>query len=293
MNDQWERARRQYKDIEPPEELDFAVAAALKAGEKKRRQRRGLRRSLSAGLAACACFVLLVNASPTFAKAVSNVPVLGELARVVTVDQYTVEDRNHLIDVRLPALEHTGDTELEQRVNTEIQTRIEQVLQEAEDRAREAKEAYMATGGDPNDFMPITISVDYEIKCQNERYLSFVVTKTETLASAYTEYYTYNIDLQAGREITLRDLLGPDYKKIANSVIAAEIDRRSQDPENLYFLQGEGGFTSIADDQLFYLDADGTPVVVFKKYEIAPGYMGVQKFRIPLSGEQNQDYQNR
>lgn len=293
MNDQWEQARRQYKDIEPPEELGFAVAAALRAGEKKRRQRRGLRRSLSAGLAACACFVLLVNASPTFAQAVSTVPVLGELARVVTVTQYTVEDRDHLIDVRLPALEHTGDTDLEQRINTEIQTRIDQVLQEAEERARETKEAYVETGGDPDEFTPIIISVDYEIKCQNQHYLSFVLTKTETLASAYTEYYTYNIDLQAGREITLRDLLGPDYKEIANAAISAEIDRRSQNPDNLYFLQGEGGFTSIADDQLFYLDADGTPVVVFEKYEIAPGYMGIQEFRIPLPEGQDQTEPNR
>ena len=226
--------------------------------------------------------MMLINVNPTFAQAVADVPVLGDLARVFTVQQYTVEDRDHLIDVRLPALDLAGDTDLEQRVNTEISTRIDQVLQEAEDRARDTKEAYVATGGNPDDFMPIIISVDYEIKCQNDRYLSFVITKTETLASAYTEYYTYNIDLQAGREITLRDLLGPDYKEIANAAISAEIERRSQDPDNLYFLQGEGGFTSIADDQAFYLDADGTPVVFFEKYEIAPGYMGAQEFRVPL-----------
>ena len=282
MKDLWEEARAQYRNADTPPELEFAVACALRAGEKQRRSRRGLARRLSAGLAACACFVLLINVNPTFAQAVADVPVLGDLARVFTVQQYTVEDRDHLIDVRLPALDLAGDTDLEQRVNTEISTRIDQVLQEAEDRARDTKEAYVATGGNPDDFMPIIISVDYAIKCQNDRYLSFVITKTETLASAYTEYYTYNIDLQAGREITLRDLLGPDYKEIANAAISAEIERRSQDPDNLYFLQGEGGFTSIADDQAFYLDADGTPVVFFEKYEIAPGYMGAQEFRVPL-----------
>ena len=72
----------------------------------------------------------------------------------------------------------------------------------------------------------------------------------------------------------------------------AEIDRRSQNPDNIYFLQGEGGFTSIADDQLFYLDAGGSPVVVFEKYEIAPGYMGVQEFTIPLPEGQDQAQQN-
>ncbi|MCI7474091.1 MAG: DUF3298 and DUF4163 domain-containing protein [Clostridiales bacterium] len=282
MKQLWEEAKQQYRNTDTPPELEFAVASALRAGEKQRQHRRGLRRSLSASLGACACFVLLINVNPTFAQAVADVPVLGDLARVFTVTQYTVEDRDHLIDVRLPALDLAGDTDLEQRVNAEISARIDQVLQEAEDRARAAREAYVDTGGDADDFMPIIISVDYEIKCQNDHYLSFVITKTETLASAYTEYYTYNIDLQAGQEITLRDLLGPDYKQIANSVIAAEIGRRSQDPDNLYFLQGEGGFESISDDQLFYLDAGGTPVVFFEKYEIAPGYMGTQEFRIPL-----------
>ena len=282
MNHLWEEARRQYRAEPVPEELNFAVASALRSGEKQRRRRRTLRRSLSGGLAACASFVLLVNLSPTFAQAVSAVPVLGDLARVFTVAQYTVEDRDHLIDVRLPALELAGDTDLEQRINTEISTRIDQVLQEAEDRARETREAYVATGGDPDDFMPIIIDVDYKITCQNGRYLSFVLTKTETLAAAYTEHYAYNIDLQAGREVTLLDLLGPDYKQVANAVISAEIERRSQNPDNIYFLQGEGGFTSIADDQPFYLNADGAPVVVFEKYEIAPGYMGEQEFVLPL-----------
>lgn len=282
MNNSWQQARQRYREVETPPELAFAVASALQTGEKKRRQHRVLRRSLSVGLSACACFVLLVNASPTFAHAVAQVPVLGDLARVVTVAQYTVEDEEHLIDVRLPALELDGDSELEQRINTEISTRIDQLLQEAEERARETRQAFVDTGGDPADFMPIVISVDYEIKCQNEQFLSFVLTKTETHASAYTEYYSYNIDLQAGREITLRDLFGDNYKEILNTAIAREIEERSQNPDNLYFIQGEGGFTSIADDQRFYLNQDGTPVIVFEKYEIAPGYMGMQEFPIPV-----------
>ena len=234
-------------------------------------------------LAGCACFVLLVNASPAFARAVSDVPVLGGLARVVTVTEYHIDERERLIDVRLPALELAANTDLEQRVNTEIRTRIDQVLQEAEDRARETREAYVATGGAQSDFIPIIITVDYEIKCQNGQYLSFVLTKTETLASAYTEVYTYNIDLPAGREVSLRDLLGPNYKQLANQAIRAEIARReAEDPDNRYFHGEDGveGFTSIADDQRFYLNGDGVPVVVFEKYEIAPGYMGEQEFEI-------------
>ena len=289
MTDPWKSARDSYEQIPVPEELQFAVASAVRSGNRRRNRRRAAHRGLTAALASCACFVLLVNASPTFAQAVSQVPVLGSLARVFTVKEYTVEDREHLIDVRLPALDLEGDTDLEQRINTEIQTRIDQVLQEAEDRARETKAAFVETGGDPDEFMPIIISVDYEIKCQNDQYLSFVLTKTETLASAYTEYYAYNIDLQAGKELTLRDVLGPDYIELANAAVRAGIAQRSLDEDNVYFESGEGGFESISEDQTFYLNEAGNAVIVFEKYEIAPGYMGMQEFEVPLPTADNGD----
>ena len=99
----------------------------------------------------------------------------------------------------------------------------------------------MATGGAEEDFIPVMIDVDYEIKCQNDHYLSFVLTETETRANAYTELYTYNIDLQAGRELTLRDMLGPDYKELANEAVRAGIAaQEAESPDNIYFHGEEG-----------------------------------------------------
>lgn len=282
MDERFERARARYYDVALPPELDFAVASALRAGERKRAKRKALRRGGTSLAACCACFALLVNVSPAFARAVYEVPVLGGLARVITVTRYTVEDRDHLIDVRLPAIENTGDTDLEQRMNLEIRTRIDAVLAEAEARAREAREAYVATGGVEDDFIPIIIDVDYDVTCRNGQYLSFVLTKTETIASAYTELYCYNIDLETGRELSLSDLLGPDWKAIANAAVRAGIAARSGVGENSYFDGSNGvpGFESVADDQQFYLNTQGNPVVVFEKYEIAPGYMGIQEFEM-------------
>lgn len=283
MLDPWKRARTRYEETPLPEGLEFAVSRAIREGEKKRRGRRALRRSLMSTLAGCACFALLVNASPTFAQAVSEVPVLRDLARVFTAEEYSISDRERLIDVRLPALDLPDSTDLEQRINTEIRTRIEEVLQEAEDRARETRDAYVATGGDPDDFMPVIISVDYEVKCQNDQYLSFLLTKTETRATAYTEVYAYNIDLEAGREIDLKDLLSPDWRQIVDQVVTDEIARQQTDPDKIYFEPGEGGFEGVRDDQPFYLDESGQPVVFFEKYEIAPGYMGMPEFTIPMA----------
>ena len=280
MHPELERARARYQAQETPEELSLAVRAAIREGDRLRKHRRVLRRSLATALASCACFVLLVNGSPSFAQAVYEVPVLGSLARIFTVTEYTINDKERVIDVRLPALENTGHTELEQQINQEISTRIQAVIDAAEARARETKEAYVATGGDPDDYMPVIIDVDYEVKCQNEQYLSFVVTETETRASAYTEFYTYNIDLETGKELSLRDLLGPNWMETVNAQVAEQIAERAQDPDNIYWTEEQGGFQGIEEDQPFYLNADGLLVVVFEKYEIAPGSMGSQEFVI-------------
>ena len=169
MNEKFQAAKDRYQSVEIPPELDFVVASALREGDRRRRRRRWQGRTLASLAACCASFVLLVNASPAFASAVYQVPVLGDLARVVTVTEYSIADEERLIDVRLPAVEDTGNTDLEQRINTEIQTRIDAVLEEAQARAAETKEAFVATGGDPDEFMPVIISVDYEVKCQNDQ----------------------------------------------------------------------------------------------------------------------------
>ena len=60
----------------------------------------------------------------------------------------------------------------------------------------------------------------------------------------------------------------------------------AEDENNLYFGFGgddtmqEAGFKTISDDTPFYINENGNPVIVFEKYEIAPGYMGYQEFEI-------------
>ena len=47
-----------------------------------------------------------------------------------------------------------------------------------------------------------------------------------------------------------------------------------------YFSEDQGGFTTVDENTSFYLDEDGSVVVVFPKYWIAPGAYGEQTFRI-------------
>ena len=117
--------------------------------------------------------------------------------------------------------------------------------------------------------------------------LRFFLIKTSqwvynTLDILPNEYY--NIDIETGKSLNLRDLLGEDYKQIVDETINKEIEERSKNPDNIYFSKSQGGFSGIEDEyQNFYINSNGKVVIVFKKYEIAPGYMGIQEFEIDRS----------
>ena len=116
-----------------------------------------------------------------------------------------------------------------------------------------------------------------------------MIYKTETAASAYTQQIFYNLDLASGKDLTLSDVLGPDYKQIADKAVKDTIDQRmAEDPEKWpYFVPTpetpDEGFQGIADDQKFYIDKDGNVVVSFDEYEIGPGSMGIQDFVVGKS----------
>lgn len=275
-------AKNVYMSIKTPKQLEYIVNRAISGRQTKRRY--GLKivkYALSTVACAFLCFVVMLNVNPSFAASVGEIPIIGDIARVFTIVEYKKEDNTKLIDAKIPALQNTGNTELEKRINYEIMLKINEVLDEAEKRAAEYKEAVIATGGTEADYIPIKIQVDYKVGYSSDEIVSFVITKSETLASAYTEYYFYNIDIETGKTLNLRDLLGNRYKEIVDHSIYSQIEERSKDPNNIYLKKGEGGFEGIENEyQDFYINSDGKVVIVFDKYEIAPGSMGRQEFVI-------------
>ena len=229
-------------------------------------------------------FTTALNASEVFAQSVYNIPVLGEFARVITWREYRQHDDYRLIDVKVPQLANTGNTALEKRVNNEIQKKIDEIITRTEQEAKELYQLFVDEGRE-NEYHKLEVSVDYEIKRSDQRTASFVLTKFVMFTSANVEQFFYNVDLQTGKDITLQDLLGPKYKEIADKSIQAQIEQRKAEDENNIFFDGTDGiegFTGISEDQNFYINEQGNPVVVFEKYEIAPGYMGIQEFEISV-----------
>lgn len=282
---EFNEAKRAYDETPIPQELSSRVQAGVRQGRKAARRKQHLTRRW---LSAAACFAVLLaglNLSPTFAKAAADVPVLGGLFRVMTVVSYDASDGGINYAVSVPNLETEGVSVLAELVNAVIQEKMDQHLEKARQDWADYQDAFFATGGTEEEWAgrEMDVIIDYTITRQTDTQVSFVVTLAEGWVASYEERYYYNLDLSENRTITLRDLLGEDWIQRCNDAISAQI-AASVDEEgfSFFFAPEEGGFTTVDESTSFYLQEDGTPVVVFPRYAIAAGAAGFPEFEIPL-----------
>lgn len=258
---------------ELPEELPGVVEAALRRGERRAKAKRRTWRIVSPLAAAFAVFTLVLNTVPTFASAMYEVPVLGDVCRVLTVRSYHYEDETKNVDIEIPAIDvELGDADWAESVNRLIEATIEYEVAQSEQRAEEYYDAFISTGGTPEDYHAIGIEVDYEVYYASEDVLSFAVIKTETLASAYETFHYYNYDLRIGQELTAEDLAGQAWREKAK----AALTELMADPAEgaVYWELDDEALDAAIDGAQLRLSSTGEPVLVFQKYSIGPGSMG-------------------
>lgn len=288
-----EEMKERYEQIVIPEELSVRVQQEIMKSRKqqaeknntshKYRFKKVIRIMEATAAAACILFTAALNTSPVFAKEAAQIPVIGGLARILTFQAYETEKDDIAISVEIPSIEmiaeDTGITVDE--MNQEIFDCCSQYVEDAILIAEEYRTAFLETGGTPEEWAQhnIKITVDYEIKQQNNDYLSFIVRGTQNWASAYNECRYYNLDLNTGKYVTLKDMLGDDYVETVNSSIQKQISERQKAGET-FFTAKEGGFTGISEATKFYINEKNRPVIVFEKYEIAPGSSGEIEFEI-------------
>lgn len=251
--------------------------------QQKLRFQRSIRAAAATAAAVCILFTAALNTSPVFAKEAAQLPVIGGLARVLTFRSYETEKDDIAVSVEIPTIEMiAADTKITaDNINQEILALCSQYADDAVLRAEEYRTAFLETGGTPEEWAQhnIKITVNYEIKQQNSDYLSVVIRGTESWTNAYSETNYYNLDVNTGELVTLKDILGSDYMELANAQIRKQITERQKAGE-LFFTAEEGGFTGISENTKFYINETNRPVIVFERYEIAPGSSGDIEFEI-------------
>lgn len=279
--DRMTEAKRKYQSIPIPQELSERVKLEVERAEKKRRFSLMIRRIVSAAAAVAVLFVAGLNTSEVFAGEMNDIPVIGTLARIFTIRSYETETKELKISVDIPSVAMIAEDlqGLEKEINEDIYAFCEQYAKEAEGRAKEYRQAFLDTGGTQEEWAEheISIKVWYEVKAQTARYLSLTVKGAESWTSAYSEERYYNLDMETGKWVTLRDILGDDYAQIVRCSILDQIEQKRIEDEVEYWPDKWKG---IDDETKFYINQEHNPVVVLEKYEIAPGSEGQLTFEI-------------
>ncbi len=271
-----EEVKRSLMDIEVPKNLDRLVRRTIAGTEAKmRRERR--RRWMGASAAAFVLFLASVNIDRDFAQSLSEVPVLGTMVRVLSFRFDGLENEHVQASIETPVIEGLEDETLQQALNDKYM-----------EESRALYASFMEEMG------PIIeqgghMGVDsgYVVETDTERILSIGRYVVNTVGSSSTTFRYDTIDKEEGLLLTLPSLFADDaYVERISSYLKEEMRTRvASDEGQIYWIDHDmqTGFEAIDPNQSFFLTAEGRLVIVFNKYEVAPGFMGVQRFEIPTS----------
>lgn len=299
-----EHGKNIYDSIEIPDALSKMVAETIASKNKEEIRKNyensqkvtslASRRPIWKNCAIAAAVVLMagtagLNTSPAFAAEMQKLPIIGQLAQVLTFRSFEGIVDGVELHVNIPEIRSNTDAKLPEAVNQQIQALTAEYETQAKAELAECKETFFANGGTEAEWADRTASlfIDYEVKYFDDAVLSLQVTTEKTWVSAEEAYHFYNIDLKNDTELTLETVLGENYIERCNTAIIDQINERLTADENAAFFgygddaDSTDGFKTITEETAFYLNEEGKAVISFPEYSIAPGYMGIQEFIIP------------
>lgn len=267
----------EYKNIEIPGGLEFMVRKTINDFESSRSKKRRVIKFATAVATVAILFVGTVNLSPVTAGAMSKIPVIKNLVRIVTIKEFAYRSDNREIDIKVPKIEGLRDSQLEKFLNEKYLAQNTVLYNEFLERIGEGELSPMN----------LALFTDYTIKTNTEDILVVEQLKTEIAASGTMSASYDNIDLKNQIIITLPSLFKDDgyVDVISNNIKAQMLEKTNKAEGIMFFIEGDGtvggGFDKIAVEQTFYITADSQLVIVFDEYEVAPGSMGIVEFTIP------------
>ena len=265
--------KEEYDQIPVPQEARDKIEAGIMRArlEKKRSDRmKNMKRTGVTAAALVLTFGIAVNASPVVAQAMDGIPVIGSIARVVTIRNYNEStDNGMMADISVPQID--GNV----AANAEMDAYAKELI------ARYEKEVVAQLGQEEGHY---ALESSYEVVSDNDKYVSIRTNTVETMASGAEFVKIFTVDKATGQTVSLKDYLNSPEKleAVSQNIKDQMAAQMAEDEGKVYFTEGEpGGFTGLTGDENFYLNEAGELVIVFGEYEVAPGYMGTVSFTIP------------
>lgn len=278
--------KKEYDNIKVPEEMREKLEQSINRAkeEKKRMKKITLYKTFGSMAAVIAIVLILPNTSQTAAAAMQQIPLLGNLFKVVTVRDYQVNEERNNADVKVPQVEvdtaddnADSDTVAQARasadaINFDINEETNKLIEEFKESLKN-EEGYQS------------LYIDSNVKLDTDNLFSLELILYQGAGSGYEQHKHYTVDKKTGKELSLKDLCGDDYIDTISEEIKTQMrEQMAADETVQYWLDDpeveEWNFDKIAEDQDFYVNEDGHIVVCFNEYDVAPGSMGCVEFTL-------------
>ncbi|MDF2590766.1 MAG: protein of unknown function DUF3298-containing protein [Anaerocolumna sp.] len=275
--------KKNYEDVQIPEELDFVVRKAINTHKRKLKKRSKKELKWASGVAAAVIILTVaVNTNSSIAYAMSEVPVVGKLVKVLMVREYMIKEDTYNAEVKVPAVEGLENQGLQNSLNEKYLAENEKLYAEF---SKDIEDLKAAGGGH------LGVNSGYVIKTDTDKILSIGRYVVNTVGSSSTTFKYDTVDKQNQILIVLPSLFKDDsYIDVISENIKAQMRQQMKEDTQKFYWVEEGDispFEKIKADQSFYISSNHKLVISFDKYEVAPGYMGVIEFEVPTEALSN------
>ena len=204
--------KKEYDNIKVPEEMREKLEQSINRAkeEKKRMKKITLYKTFGSMAAVLAIVLILPNTSQTAAAAMQQIPLLGNLFKVVTVRDYQVNEERNNADVKVPQVEvdtaddnADSDTVAQARasadaINFDINEETNKLIEEFKESLKN-EEGYQS------------LYIDSNVKLDTDNLFSLELILYQGAGSGYEQHKHYTVDKKTGKELSLKDLCGDDY----------------------------------------------------------------------------------
>lgn len=309
--EEWEQIKKEYKETEIPKDGSRQVMEAMARAKRNRGRLRNLSRY--ATVAAAMLLILLIpNINSNAASAMAEVPVLGGFFRLITIERYVDTTETAVMEAEIPRFEAVVEQESTTADNTSVQpeeekdvlygagsavmdvqlkasvptavpeTSVESMNQEIEDYVREIMNGFQQEK-DAGELVSRIVS--YEVVTNTGEWFCIRIAAETVKADGYMEYTYYTLHSDTKERVYLTDFLPTedDRKNVGEEVLRQMEVQMDEDAEVHFFVDQlkQEAACLIAENQSFYINAEGHLVIAFNELEVAPGYMGCVEFIIP------------
>lgn len=218
----------------------------------------------------------------------SRFEITGEKAVLLKDQKYTfnlyvgdtVEDIQDewYLKASLPVIEGLADIDLENEMNLHFKQMVDSIRKEYETAVATAEEN-VVDGEGPH----FGYEYFYEILADTDDIFSFKTVSFFAAGSSMTSNEFWTLDKNTGLPVKFEDVLPAGGLDAVREQIFAEMTAANEAGNGLYYTDDDSLRFALANTKNYhhwYLNADGSLVIAFDKYEIAVGAQGTPEFVI-------------